>query len=152
MDSTVITKILEILAAPLALILGALATVWVQLIQINGRKIVAAKLGISNDELAHATQICQVAVSAAQQLYKAGKIADRKAYALDMAKQMRDAADLKTITDDFISHIIEAQVWDNISGPAIVAATLATTTNPAQLELPATEAFIVPPDRFPPQG
>lgn len=113
-------KILEIVAAPLTLILGALAAVWVQVIQIKGNQLIAAKLGVKRDEFAHANDICATACSAAEQLFKAGKIVDRQAYASEMAKQERDADHLST-TDAFIDHYIEGKVWDNFSAPGITA-------------------------------
>lgn len=135
MDNTVLSKIIDIFATPVGLILGALAALWVQLIRINGNKTIAAKLSIGTEALTQAKLICNLAVSAAQQKYKAGQISDRKSFALEWAKQTRDDNNVP-VTDESIDTIIEAQKWDTQSGPAEVAAILANNPKPTPAPVP----------------
>lgn len=125
-------QILEIIAAPLGLILGALATVWVSVIKINGEKLIAAKLKVSQDELAHVQAICRASMLSAGQMYKSGQITDRKAFAMDMALKMRDA-DKLTTPDSMIAHLIETEIGDPDNAP-----TPATTVVPVVPTAPDT--------------
>lgn len=127
MDSVWVT-VLQIIAAPATLIFGALATLAVQLIKIQSDKIIAAKLKLTNDTLDIMNVICRNAVQAAQQLQKAGQITDKKAYAVEFARRIRDEKGIK-FNDVMLDALVESLVWDTFNSPTTTTTT--TTTSPS---------------------
>jgi hypothetical protein len=139
MDSIWI-KLLEIFAAPATLIFGAVATILVRVIQIQGatlvdRKLAASqkKLQMSSDSQETLKAICRVAVSSAQQRFKSGVIkdkADKKPFAYTLAKAMRDDAGI-IYDDTLLSEMIEGMLWDGVNGPNVTTTTTTTSSPPS---------------------
>lgn len=141
MDNSVWVTILQIIAAPATLIFGALATLAVQLIRIQSDKIIAAKLKLTSDTMDVMNQICKNAVQASEQLYKAKQITDRKAYAVEFARRIRDEKGIN-FNDVLLDALVESLVWDTFSTPTVTTTT--TTTSPSSSTSTSTAPEPIP--------
>jgi len=122
----VIASIASALLLPIAAALGILFTKRIQLAAANAS---IANLKLKGDTADQIKLVCNTAVSAAEQLYKAKKITDRKAYAMNMAIKILTGRKI-AIETDILSAYIEAEVLclsDDDSN-----STTTTTVSPAE--------------------
>lgn len=103
-------------------LMGFLTTLLIQKIKLQSQKIKGSK----EEEIKLTVAL---AVSASEQLYKAGKINDRKEHAISTVKKILGKKKLN-IDDDLLSELIEAEVWNsmNSSLPATTTTSSSTTT------------------------
>ena len=127
MDSLwpVLASIASALLIPIAAALGILVT---KKIQLASADMSMKALALKNDTHNQIKMVCETAVSAAEQLYKAGKLpaSGRKQYAMDMANKILTGRKIQ-IAQDILDVYIEAQVAcldDSTS-------TTTTTTSPS---------------------
>ena len=102
----VLASIASALLLPIAAAVGLLLTKRIQLAAANTS---IAKLKLTGDRGEQIKFVCNMAVSAAQQLYNAKKITDRKQYAMDMVTKILVSRKIE-IEQDIISAYIEAEV------------------------------------------
>jgi hypothetical protein len=104
----ILASIASALLLPIAAALGVLIT---KRIQLTSAEMSLKALALKNDTHGQIKMVCNTAVTAAQQLYKAGKIpADgRKQYAMDTATEILAGRNI-TVPADILSAFIEAEV------------------------------------------
>ena len=130
----VLASIASALLIPVAAALGILIT---KRIQLASADMEVKRLALKNDTHDQIKMVCNTAVSAAQQLYKAGKITDRKQYAMDVATKILAGRKIK-VENDILSAYIEAEVLcitddSSVTTTTVSPADSTTTTNATPL-------------------
>ena len=120
----VLASIASALLLPIAAAVGILLTKRIQLAAANTN---IARLKLTGDRGEQIKFVANMAVSAAQQLYNAKKITDRKQYAMDTATKILTSRKI-IIGQDILSAYIEAEVL-SLSDDSNTTTT--TTTSPS---------------------